>query len=114
MPKTVAAFTLVLMFWVAGPAQQNSRSGAVRLQAANAPAHAVQVSGRLSNDGRELVSDDEDRWAVSNPKALQGHEGQWITVKCQLSSDQSTIHVIAIKSSATSYASRGSDAAFRR
>lgn len=95
-------------------AQQDSRSGAVRPHTVRPPAHAVQIAGRVSQDGKLLVSEDHEQWMVSNPGALRGQEGHWVTVKCQLSSDQSKIHVLSVMASESSLVARPADAAFRR
>ena len=98
-------------------AQQNSRSGAVRVQNADAATiskKAVMLSGRVSNDGKMLVSEDQDQWAVSNPGTLAGHAGRVVTVKCQLSPNQDSIHVLSVKAAETKYVAAHNDAAFRR
>ena len=105
----------VLLGSFAATAQQDARSGAVRPHSASTAAHVVQLAGRVSSDGRTLVSDEHDRWTVNNPKALQGHEGRWVNVKCQLSADQSSIHVLAVHSGESTATARSyGDAAFRR
>lgn len=83
-------------------AQQDSRSGAVQPHTVGPPAHAVQIAGRVSHDGKLLVSEDQEQWLVSNPTVFRGQEGHWVTVKCQLSSDQSNIHVLSVMGSETS------------
>jgi hypothetical protein len=107
---------------VSAAAQQNSRSGAVRLQTegstvanSETTAHkAVALSGRVSDDGKFLVSEDQDRWSVSNPSVLAKHTGRLVTVKCQLASDQNSIHVLAVKPAETKYVAIHGDSAFRR
>jgi hypothetical protein len=98
-------------------AQQNSRSGAVRPHEADATTtakKAVTLSGRVSDDGRTLVSEDQDRWEVNNPGTLVSHAGRVVTVKCQLSPDQGSIHVLSVKAAETKYVAAHGDAAFRR
>jgi hypothetical protein len=107
----------VALLCVCGAAQQNSRSGAVRLQNADtttASKKAVTLSGRVTDEGKTLVSEDADRWTVSNPGALAGQSGHLVTVKCQLSPDQSSIHVLSVKAAETKYLATHNDAAFRR
>ena len=113
--KTVVAFAVVFLC-VSASAQQNSRSGAVRLQnnESSVARKAVTLSGHVSDDGRMLVSEDKDEWAVNNPATLASHAGQIVTVKCQLSADQNSIHVLSVKAAETKYVAAHNDAAFRR
>jgi hypothetical protein len=110
----LAISTYLLLMTGSVLAQQNSRSGTVWPEVVSTSTRAVLLSGRISDDGRVIVSEDQDRWAVSNPKAVQGLGGQWVTVKCQLSSDQTSIHVLSIKSNQAGSVTRPADAAFRR
>jgi hypothetical protein len=112
----------VSVLCISAAAQQNSRSGAVRQQtegsavaSSETTAHkAVALSGRVSDDGAFLISEDRDRWAVSNPAILAGHKGRLVTVKCQLATDQNSIHVLAVKAAETKYVAVHGDSAFRR
>ena len=82
----------------------------------SSPKKAVTISGQLSADGKTLVGENDDIWAISNPAVLVGREGQQITVKCQLSPDKSSIHVFFAKTRVTEakYVAKSGDAAFRR
>jgi hypothetical protein len=107
---------IALLLCANAAAQQNSRSGAVRpqnTQTATTGTRAVTLSGRMSNDGKTFVSEDQDKWVVSNPDALADQRGHAVTVKCQLSSDQTSIHVISVNSGETNYKAK-QDAAFRK
>jgi hypothetical protein len=106
----------VLSICASAAAQQNSRSGAGRPQStetATTNKRVVTLSGRLSDDGKTLVSEDQDKWVVSNPSLLAGQKGHGLTVKCQLSADQTSIHVLSVDSSEATYTAR-QDAAFRK
>ena len=96
-------------------AQQNSRSGEVRAQNTETTTgkRAVTLSGRMSNDGKTVVSEDQHQWVVSNPGAVAGGKGHAVTVKCQLSTDQTSIHVLSVNSGGTNYTAK-QDAAFRK
>ncbi len=112
----VTAIAIALLS-TAAVAQQNSRSGAVRVQNADSTISskkAVMLSGRVSDDGKLLISEDQDRWTVSNPSLLAPHTGQLVNVKCQLSADQTSIHVLLVKPSGTQYVATHTDSAFRR
>lgn len=98
-------------------AQENSRSGAVRQQNAESTItakKAVMLSGRVADDGKLFVSEDQDRWTVSNPAALAAHAGHLVTVKCQVSPDQNSIQVLIVKPADAKYVATHSDSAFRR
>jgi hypothetical protein len=116
---TTIAVALVFVSIVApsAAAQQNSRSGAVRVENADSTItakKAVSLSGRVSEDGKTLISEDKERWAVSNPSVLTPHAGRSVMVKCQVSSDQNSIHVLSVKPAETKYVATHNDAAFRR
>lgn len=111
---TVIAISL---FCVSLAAQENSRSGAIRMQNSDSSVSgkkAVALSGRLSDDGKMLVSEDQDRWAIDNPSSVASQAGHSVTVKCQLAPDQNSIHVLLVKSAQPKYVATHSDSAFRR
>ena len=103
-----------LLLCASAAAQQNSRSGEVypqKTETATTGKRVVMISGRISNDGKTLVSEDQDQWVVSNPGALAAEKGHAVTVKCQLSPDQTSIHVLSVNLG--EYMTR-QDAAFRK
>ncbi len=77
---------------------------------------AVTISGKVSEDGKMIVSDSNEKWAVSNTDALMGREGQPITVKCRLDPEKNKVQIISIKhvQNETRYAASKGDSAFRR
>jgi len=112
---TFIPLAVVLVLSCTGAAQQNSRSGEVRLQSSDhRRSKAVVLSGRVSGDRKTLVSQDDDQWVVSNPAALTGAEGRQVTVKCRLSSDQSAIYVYSVTTVPGQFMARRDDSAFRR
>ena len=76
----------------------------------------VTMSGRVSDDGKAIVNHDDDVWDVSNPKVLTGHEGQEVTVKCQIDLDKNEIRVLSVKTAQgeVKYVAYRGDSAFRR
>ena len=84
--------------------------------AASSPSKSLTVFGRVSNDGRTLLTDLDTDWAVSNAEVLKGREGSLVTVKCYVDSERNQIHVLSVKSaqSELKYALRQQDSAFRR
>jgi hypothetical protein len=81
-----------------------------------AAAKSMSVFGKVSNDGRTLLTDLDTEWAVSNAGALKGRDGSLVTVKCLVDSEHSQIHVLSVRSTPTEvkYASRQGDSVFRR
>jgi hypothetical protein len=82
------------------------------------PAHrkAVTLSGRISEDGKAFVSEQDEVWEVSNAKVLTGHEGQQVVVKCQLYPDKNEMRVLLVSSAhgEVKYVVSHGDSAFRR
>jgi hypothetical protein len=109
MKKVLLLLTLLLVSSATALAQNNANS-------VSSPKKAVTISGQLSADGKTLVGDNDDIWAISNPAVLVGREGQQITVKCQLSPDRSSIHVFFVRVGITEakYVAKNNDSAFRR
>jgi hypothetical protein len=109
MKKALLSLALLLVSSTAASAQNHANS-------TSSPKKAVTISGQLSADGKTLVGENDDIWTISNPGVLVGREGQPITVKCQLSSDKSSIHVFFVKAGITEakYVAKNSDSAFRR
>lgn len=115
MKKTVLTCAAVL-FLSSTAMAQNSASGSSKNTAApHASAKAVIMSGVVSDDAKNFVSDDNTIWTVSNPAVLMGHEGQEVSVKCQLA-EKNTIRVFSVKLGVREvhYAANKGDSAFRR
>src|SRR5580700_4947075 len=62
------------------------------------PQKAVSVTGKISDDGKMFVSDkDSKSWAISNPDAVNGHEGHHVTLQAQVDADKNEVHVVSLK-----------------
>jgi len=74
------------------------------------------VFGRISEDGKKLLSDLDSEWIVSNPEMLKGLEGRLVRVKCYVDSEKNRLRILFVKkeNSELSYATRQADSAFRR
>jgi hypothetical protein len=100
-------------------AQHSSKAAEARppvSKASNVSTKAVTISGQVSLDGKTLVSEENDIWSVSNPNVLEGHEGQQVSVKCQVHAGKNEIQVFSVKVALKQVksASSKSDSAFRR
>ena len=105
--------TIALSLFLVGTlyAQQSSRTGDVRAE--KTTPKAVQIIGKVDATGSHLATDDGGSWKISNPSVLTGHTGKTVTVKCLLSPDQSSIHVLSITADEKKIIVYG-DSAFRR
>src|SRR5271169_870922 len=58
---------------------------------------AVTISGQISLDGKTLVSEANEIWMVINANVLAGHEGQQVSVKCQIHPGKNEIHMFSVR-----------------
>ncbi len=116
MTKTILCGLGVLLLASSMVAAQDQHSSASQpdkptTQAAPKP---LTVFGKVSDNGKTLLTDIDSEWAVSNSDALKGLEGRRVTVKCYVDSEHSRIYVLSAKTLETKYAYRQGDSAFRR
>jgi len=83
-------------------------------QKSNVSAKIFTMSGTVGDDGKTLVSDQNDEWVVSNADTLKQQEGRRVTVRCRLESDKLIIHVISFKLDEVKYSASRGDSAYRR
>lgn len=62
-----------------------------------AASKALIVYGRVSSNGRSLVTDLDTEWAVSNIEAFRGREGSLVTVKCYVDPDHNQLRILSVK-----------------
>ena len=76
----------------------------------------IVVSGKVSADGKMLVTDIDSEWAVSNAALLKGFEGRLVKVKCFIDTEKNRLQVLTVKAedSASKYAAVHMDSAFHR
>jgi hypothetical protein len=88
-------FALALLTFGVASAQDNMQNDNVK---ADASSKAVQVTGKISDDGKMFVSDkDSKSWTISNPDAVKGHEGHHVTLTAHVDADKSEVHVVSLK-----------------
>ena len=120
MKKPLFVFLALLVLLPATSLAQHSSKAAESKHsdstAGKSSAKAVTITGLISADGKSLVSEADDIWAVSNPGVMQGLEGQRVLVKCQVNPSKNEIHVFWVKGALQNakYAANRSDSAFRR
>src|ERR1700733_3366857 len=65
---------------------------------ADASAKAVDVTGKISKDGKMFVSDkDSKSWTITNPDAVKGHEGHHVILNAHVYADKKEVHVMSLK-----------------
>jgi hypothetical protein len=65
---------------------------------ADAAKKTVQVTGKVSDDGKMFVGDtDSKSWTIDNPEAVKGHEGHHVILTAQCDADKSEVHVMSLK-----------------
>ena len=58
---------------------------------------AVTLSGKISDDGKTLVSGkDNKNWTSSNPDAVKGHEVHELKVKVHEDADKNEIQIVSL------------------
>lgn len=112
-------FVLVAIFSlmpVTALAQHSSKAAETSPTSLKSSMKAVTLSGQISQDGKALISRENDIWTIHNPDALAGHEGKAVQVKCQLLAGKNEIHVFSVKVAPQEMksAANKSDSAFRR
>lgn len=113
--KTVILAMLATTLVVSCSAIAQEKAETAKQDNVNA-AKALIVSGRVSDDGRMLLTDIDSEWSVSNADALKGHEGHMVRVRCYVDSAKNKIQILSLKNDAgANYtAARYADSAFRR
>ncbi len=83
---------------------------------ASVPAKVLVVFGKVSKDGKTLISDIDSEWSVSNPEMLKGLEGTLVRLRCYVDTEKNKLRVLVVKKEASefSYSARYADSAFRR
>ncbi len=110
---TVVALPLL----VCGMASAQDRpTAASSSYVASAFSKPITVLGKVSDDGRTLMTDIDSEWTVSNPNALKGYEGSLVRIRCYVDSEWGRIRVVTARKEegGLKYAAQFGDSAFRR
>jgi hypothetical protein len=93
-------FALSLLMSVVAVAQDTMKQDTMKNDAST---KAVSVGGKISDDGKTVVSDKDGKsWTISNPEAVKGHEGHHVTLKAHVYADKNEVHVMSLKMAADS------------
>jgi len=108
--RTALTLSLLLPLFIAQAslAGDNNRPLAGQVKGLN-------LSGKVSADGKMLRTDDDNDWSISNPDVLKGLEGHYITVKCRIDQNKRALRVLfLVEQGQTKHAVNLGDPAFRR
>jgi hypothetical protein len=96
MKKLMAiCFALALLTSVVAPAQDTMNNDSMK---ADASKNAIDVKGKISDDGKTFVSDkDSKSWTIVNPDAVKGHEGHHVVLTAHVYPDKNEVHVMSLK-----------------
>ena len=88
-------FALVLLTSGVAVAQDSMQNDNMK---ADSSKKAVQVTGKIRDDGKMFVSDkDSQTWTITNPDAVKGHEGHHVTLTAHVYADKNEVHVMSLK-----------------
>jgi hypothetical protein len=76
-------------------------------------AKTLVVMGKVSEDGKKLMTDLDSEWSVSNAEVLKGQEGHMVRVKCYVDSEKSKLQILSVKREGGA-STMLADSAFRR
>jgi hypothetical protein len=95
--KTLVAllFALALLSVGVASAQDTMNNDSMKADAPKAP---IDVTGKISPDGKMFVSDkDSKSWTIVNPDAVKGHEGHHVVLNAHVYPDKMQVHVMSLK-----------------
>lgn len=113
--KTALVTLALLLTGVAGVAQDQAKTAT---KVSQTPlSKPLIVYGKVSDDGKKLLTDIDSEWSVSNSEMLRGLEGLRVHLKCYVDTEQNKLRILYVRTvdGTPKYAAaRQSDSAFRR
>jgi hypothetical protein len=92
---TICLALAILTFGVVAVAQDTMNNDNMK---ADASKKAIDVKGKISDDGKMFVSDKDGKsWAIVNPEAVKGHEGHHVILNAHVYADKNQVHVMSLK-----------------
>jgi hypothetical protein len=95
MRTSILAAVAVMV--ICGSALSQETVVASQPQHATFSAKPLMVSGKVSADGKKLLTDIDSEWMVTNDDALKGHEGLMVRVKCYVDTEKNSIKILSVK-----------------
>lgn len=87
-------FAIALLTLGVASAQDTTKQDTAKVDASK----AVDVKGKISDDGKVFVSDkDSKNWNISNPDSVKGHEGHHVVLTALVDADKSEVQVMSLK-----------------
>jgi hypothetical protein len=91
----VICFVLGLLSLGLASAQDTMQNDSMK---ADATKGAIDVKGKISDDGKMFVSDKDGKsWTIVNPDAVKGHEGHHVVLNAHVYADKMQVHVMSLK-----------------
>jgi pentapeptide MXKDX repeat protein len=91
----VICFVLGLLTLGLASAQDTMQNDSMK---ADASKNAIDVKGKISDDGKSFVSDKDGKsWTIVNPDAIKGHEGHHVVLNAHVYPDKMEVHVMSLK-----------------
>ena len=88
-------FAVALLIFGVASAQDTMHNDNMK---ADASKKAVQVTGKIGDDGKTFVSDKDGKsWTIANPDAVKGHEGHHVILTAQVDADKNEVNVTSLK-----------------
>ena len=88
-------FALALLTFGVASAQDSMQNDNMK---ADASKKAIQVTGKISDDGKMFVNDKDNKsWTITNPDTVKGHEGHHVTLTAHVYADKNEVHVMSLK-----------------
>jgi len=115
--RTILLLAALSMLYPITASAQHSSKAAETKQADSTSSHkATPLAGQISLDGKTLITDENEIWAVTNPEVLAGRKGQQVLAKCQVFPAKHEIQVFSLepRTRDVKSASNRTDSAFRR
>ena len=112
--KTSMIATLATVLAISGASLAQDRATSKPAAAASS-SRPIVVLGKVSNDGKTILTDIDSEWSVTNADALKGQEGRLVTVKCYVDTVKNQLQVLTVRraNSELSYALRQADSVNR-
>lgn len=114
--KTTLAATLATMLLISGTLFAQENPTISKPENAGLSTKPLIVSGRLSNDGRMLLTDIDSEWIVANSESVKGYEGRLVKVRCYVDTEKGRIHVLSVRKDEQNFgfAAHPTDSTFHR
>jgi predicted lipid-binding transport protein (Tim44 family) len=79
------------------PSTSSSSGSQATPQSSTGTQNDKHMTGKVSSDGKTFTSDkDSKSYAVDNPDALKGHEGQPVALVVRMDPDTNTLHILTV------------------